>query len=50
MSATGVALDPGAWRERIAGIGEAGATEIVYQPAGPDIERELEAFAEAFHA
>lgn len=25
----------------------AGVTEIVYQPAGPDIERELHAFADA---
>jgi 5,10-methylenetetrahydromethanopterin reductase len=26
---------------------EAGATEVAYQPAGPDIARELEAFINA---
>jgi alkanesulfonate monooxygenase SsuD/methylene tetrahydromethanopterin reductase-like flavin-dependent oxidoreductase (luciferase family) len=34
-------------RERLAAIEEQGATEIVYQPAGPDIRRELERFMEA---
>jgi 5,10-methylenetetrahydromethanopterin reductase len=33
--------------ERIAALGEQGATEVVYQPAGPDIRRELETFMEA---
>ena len=33
--------------EKIAGLEAAGVTEIVYQPAGSDIERELEAFASA---
>jgi len=33
--------------EKIAGFAEQGITEIVYQPAGSDIERELEAFASA---
>lgn len=50
MAATGVALEPEAWRERIEQVRESGATEIVYQPAGPDVERELEAFAKVFHA
>ena len=31
--------------EKIAGLAEQGVTEIVYQPAGSAIERELEAFA-----
>ncbi|MBF6209584.1 LLM class flavin-dependent oxidoreductase [Nocardia puris] len=48
MAATGVALDPARWRDRLAELAEAGTTEIVYQPAGPDIPRELEAFAAAF--
>jgi 5,10-methylenetetrahydromethanopterin reductase len=33
--------------ERVAGLGELGVTELVYQPAGSDIERELRAFASA---
>jgi 5,10-methylenetetrahydromethanopterin reductase len=33
--------------ERIAGFGAVGVTELVYQPAGSDIERELRAFAAA---
>jgi hypothetical protein len=41
----GVALDADAWRARLAASEGAGVTEIVYQPAGPDIERELTAFA-----
>jgi 5,10-methylenetetrahydromethanopterin reductase len=43
----GLALSPPAMREKIAELVEAGATEIAYQPAGPDVPRELEAFAEA---
>jgi 5,10-methylenetetrahydromethanopterin reductase len=34
-------------RARVAALAEQGATEIVYQPAGPDIRRELETFIEA---
>jgi 5,10-methylenetetrahydromethanopterin reductase len=34
-------------RERLAAAEAGGATEVAYQPAGPDIPRELEAFAEA---
>ena len=33
--------------EKIAGLAALGVTELVYQPAGPDIERELRAFASA---
>jgi 5,10-methylenetetrahydromethanopterin reductase len=33
-------------RGRLAGLDQAGVTEVVYQPSGPDIERELRAFAE----
>jgi 5,10-methylenetetrahydromethanopterin reductase len=33
--------------EKIAGLGAQGVTEIVYQPAGSDIERELRVFASA---
>jgi 5,10-methylenetetrahydromethanopterin reductase len=33
--------------ERLAGLEALGVTELVYQPAGPDIERELSAFASA---
>jgi 5,10-methylenetetrahydromethanopterin reductase len=34
-------------RRRLAELGEAGVTELVYQPAGPDILRELERFMAA---
>lgn len=33
-------------RERLAGLEAGGATELMWQPMGPDIERELRAFAE----
>ena len=33
--------------ERVAGLAAVGVTEVVYQPAGSDIERELRAFASA---
>jgi 5,10-methylenetetrahydromethanopterin reductase len=41
----GLALDRAGWRDKLAGLEEAGATEVAYQPAGPDVPRELEAFA-----
>ena len=43
----GVALTRAGWRERAATLESQGATEIAYQPAGPDIPRELAAFASA---
>lgn len=43
----GVALDRAAWREKFAALAAMGVTEIAYQPAGPNIARELEAMAEA---
>lgn len=33
--------------ERLVALGEQGATEILYQPMGPDLERELDAFMDA---
>ena len=36
--------------ERLAMIAEQGITEVVYQPTGPDIPRELEAFITAARA
>jgi 5,10-methylenetetrahydromethanopterin reductase len=33
-------------RERLAALAEQGVTELVYQPCGPDIRRELEVFME----
>ncbi|MQA97861.1 MAG: LLM class flavin-dependent oxidoreductase [Streptosporangiales bacterium] len=45
ITAFGLALSPQGWRERLAALEESGITEIAYQPAGPDIPRELEAFA-----
>jgi 5,10-methylenetetrahydromethanopterin reductase len=47
LARMGVALSASGWRERLAGLEAAGATEVAYQPAGPDIPRELEAFARA---
>lgn len=43
----GVALEAAAWRERLQRCAAGGTTEIVYQPAGPDIPRELSVFAQA---
>lgn len=40
----GLALDAAGWREKLAKAAEQGATAVAYQPAGPDIPRELEAF------
>lgn len=45
LSSYGMAMDRATWRGRIRALELAGATEIAYQPAGPDIPRELEAFA-----
>jgi 5,10-methylenetetrahydromethanopterin reductase len=44
----GLALPVEGWQKRIAEFQEAGVTEIAFQPAGPDITRELESFAEVF--
>ncbi len=46
LASNGFALGRDAWRERLALLESLGATEVAYQPAGPDIPRELEAFAE----
>jgi hypothetical protein len=40
-----VALDADTWRARLVASERAGVTEMVDQPTGPDIERELRAFA-----
>jgi 5,10-methylenetetrahydromethanopterin reductase len=47
LAQQGLALTKTAWRERLAALESQGATEIAYQPAGPNIPRELEAFASA---
>ena len=47
LRALGVVYRPGELRERLAALEDAGMTEVAYQPAGPDIPRELEAFAAA---
>jgi 5,10-methylenetetrahydromethanopterin reductase len=47
LRAMGAVFRPAEIRERLAAMEGAGMTEIAYQPAGPDIPRELEAFAEA---
>jgi 5,10-methylenetetrahydromethanopterin reductase len=43
----GSAFTPAQLRERLDQMADQGVTEIVYQPAGPDIERELAVYAEA---
>jgi 5,10-methylenetetrahydromethanopterin reductase len=47
MAKAGLAMNRAEWRERVATLEKSGATEVAYQPAGPDIARELEAFASA---
>jgi 5,10-methylenetetrahydromethanopterin reductase len=47
IRATGAVFTPAELKEQLDGFEAAGATEIAYQPAGPDIPRELEAFAKA---
>ena len=41
----GRALTVEAWQQRLLDVEAAGATELIYQPAGEDIPRELTAFA-----
>jgi 5,10-methylenetetrahydromethanopterin reductase len=43
-----LALTADGWRRKLAQFEQGGATEIAFQPAGPDPPRELEAFAQAF--
>jgi len=45
LARRGLALDAAAWREQLARFEAEGVTEVAYQPAGPEIERELAAFA-----
>jgi 5,10-methylenetetrahydromethanopterin reductase len=47
MAAQGLAFSPAQLRDKISALQAAGVTEVVFQPAGPDIARELEAFADA---
>ena len=47
LAANGFALTRAGWRERAELLASMGATEIAYQPAGPDVARELESFASA---
>ena len=43
----GATFTPDALRAQLDGLAAAGVTEIVYQPAGPDIERELRTYMAA---
>ena len=47
LTGAGLALSPAALRDKLAALAEGGATEVAYQPAGPDVPRELEAFVKA---
>jgi 5,10-methylenetetrahydromethanopterin reductase len=46
----GLARSADEWAARLAELAEAGATEVAYQPAGPDIPAELERFMTAARA
>jgi 5,10-methylenetetrahydromethanopterin reductase len=50
IRARGFARTADGWRDRLSELEAAGATEIAYQPAGPDIPGELERFAAAGRA
>ncbi|TDU31800.1 5,10-methylenetetrahydromethanopterin reductase [Panacagrimonas perspica] len=45
LARNNMSMSRDAWRERLAALEAKGATEVAFQPAGPDIPRELEAFA-----
>jgi 5,10-methylenetetrahydromethanopterin reductase len=45
LTTIGAALPAHGWRARLRELEAGGATEIAYQPAGPDIPGELETFA-----
>lgn len=47
LAKTGLALDRAGWRAKLSALEAQGVTEIAYQPAGPNVPRELEAMAEA---
>ena len=47
IAAMGGVFSPAQLRDRLEAMEAAGITEVAYQPAGPDIPRELEAFAAA---
>lgn len=47
IAAMGGAYRPAELRDRLDALEAGGVTEVAYQPAGPDIPRELEAFAAA---
>jgi 5,10-methylenetetrahydromethanopterin reductase len=50
LAGAGLAVSAAAMRDKITQLADGGATEIAYQPAGPDVPRELEAFAKVFHS
>ena len=47
MTSFGLSGTAGEVRAKVEGFAAAGVTEVAYQPAGPDIERELRAFIDA---
>ncbi|NMH92673.1 LLM class flavin-dependent oxidoreductase [Pseudonocardia bannensis] len=47
LTTTGMAMTPAQLREKLAQLESAGVTEIAHQASGPDVPRELEAFAKA---
>jgi 5,10-methylenetetrahydromethanopterin reductase len=47
VEAVGITGTASGVREKVDGLAGQGVTEVVYQPAGPDVRRELEAFMDA---
>jgi 5,10-methylenetetrahydromethanopterin reductase len=45
LAEAGIAAEAGAWQARLEEMRSRGVTELTYHPAGPDIGRELRAFA-----
>lgn len=50
LTSFGLARSAQGWRDRLAELEAGGATEVAYQPAGPDIPAELERFMTAASA
>lgn len=47
LAGVGWTGDRGSVRERLANANDSGVREVLYTPAGPDVEREMRAFADA---
>ena len=50
LTAFGYVRDAAGWHAHLDALARGGATEVAYQPAGPDIPGELERFAAMFRS